>query len=205
MTSACISIAGQARNWFCDEDLVDKFLTHCIAFPYACKALLRGNQLNDSMEEGPRFLASGMLTDADLGVIIRHGKPPFVCLEIMRRTMHEAICDPDGCDVPDEMMNGVLLSMEKNLSELNGNIGACVKINSTRMPASYSVFMRSFVIFFFILASLTWSPTLKWLTPIITGFMVFLINTVVSRLLTFCLPSSVLHSFPHFCILLTVS
>lgn len=52
MTSACVGIAGQARNWFVDEDLVDKFLTHCIVFPYACKSVLRGNLLNDPTEEG---------------------------------------------------------------------------------------------------------------------------------------------------------
>ncbi|KAL7479790.1 hypothetical protein ACHAW6_005511 [Cyclotella cf. meneghiniana] len=179
MTSACVNLAGQARNWFCDEHLVDKFLTHCIIFPYACKASLRGNPLNDSMEEGPRFLQSGMLTDADLGVILRHGRPPFACLEIMRRTMYEAFRDRDKCNIPCEIMNGVLLSMEQNLWELNLNFGACLKIKGTRMPASYTVFMRSFVIFFFVLATVTWAPTLKWLTPIITCFMVFLVNTVI--------------------------
>jgi putative membrane protein len=179
MTSACVNIAGQARNWFYDEDLVDKFLSYCIVFPYACKALLRGNQLNDTMEEGPRFLHSGMLTDADMGVIIRHGRPPFVCLEIMRRTVYEAFRHDAQCEIPPEMMNGILLSMEQSLWELNLNFGACLKINNTRMPASYTVFMRSFVLFFFVMASLTWAPTLKWLTPIITGFMVFVINTVI--------------------------
>lgn len=180
MTSACVNIAGQARTWFNDEDMVDKFLTHCIVFPYSCKALLRGNQLNDAKEEGPRFLHSGMLTDADLGVIIRHGRPPFTCLEIMRRTMLEAFRqDEDDSDIPPQMLNAIILSMEQSLWELNLNFGACLKINGTRMPASYTVFMRSFVIFFFVMANLTWAPTLKWLTPIITGFMVFVINTVI--------------------------
>ncbi|KAL7534404.1 hypothetical protein ACHAXR_005852 [Thalassiosira sp. AJA248-18] len=179
MTSACINLSGQARTWFGDEDLVDKFLTQCVVFPYACKANLRGNQLTDSSEEGPRFLHSGMLTDADLGVIIRHGKPPFVCLEIMRRTMYEALAESNGCQLPSTMHNGAFLAMEQVLWELYMNFGACRKINSTRMPASYTVFMRSFVVFFFGFASLTWPPTIKWLTPIITGFMVFLINTVI--------------------------
>ena len=179
ITSACVNVAGQVRTWFCDEDLVDKFLTHCIVFPYACKALLRGNQLNDSTEEGPRFLHSGMLTDADLGVIVRHGRPPFVCLEIMRRIIYEAFREGEDCDIPPEMMNGILLSMEQSLFELNLNFGACLKIHGTRMPASYTVFMRSFTIFFFVMATLTWAPTLKWLTPIITAFMVFVINTVI--------------------------
>jgi putative membrane protein len=178
MTSACVNIAGQARNWFADEDLVDKFLTHCIVFPYACKSVLRGNQLNDAMEEGPRFLHSGMLTDADLGIIIRHGRPPFTCLEIMRRIMFEALCQ-DERDFPPEMLNGILISMEQSIWELNLNFGACLKIGNTRMPASYTLFMRSFVIFFFAMANLSWAPTLKWLTPIITGFMVFVINTVI--------------------------
>ena len=179
MTSACVNIAGQVRTWICDEDLVDKFLTHCIVFPYACKALLRGNQLNDSREEGPRFLHSGMLTDADLGIIIRHGRPPFVCLEIMRRIIYEAFRGGEGYNIPPELMNGILLSMEQSLFELNLNFGACLKIHGTRMPASYTVFMRSFTIFFFVMATLTWAPTLKWLTPIITAFMVFVINTVI--------------------------
>ena len=137
MTSTCVNIAGQARNYFADEDLVDKFLTHCIVFPYACKALLRGNQLNDTGEEGPRFLHSGMLTDGDLGVIVRHGRPPFVCIEILRRTIYEAFCQNER-HIPPEIMNGILMSMEQGLFELNLNFGACLKINSTRMPASYT-------------------------------------------------------------------
>ena len=180
MTSACVHISGQARSWFGDDDLVDNFLTHCIVFPYSCKAVLRGNQLNDSAEEGPRFLHCGMLTDADLGVIIRHGRPPFACLEIMRHTMYQAFQQPsNNCRIPPSMYNGALLAMEEMLWELNLNFGACMKINGLKMPASYTIFMRSFIIFFFILASLSWAPTTKWLTPIIAGFMVFLINTVI--------------------------
>lgn len=41
MTSACIQLSSQARTWFGDEALVDKFLMQCIVFPYACKAVLR--------------------------------------------------------------------------------------------------------------------------------------------------------------------
>ena len=73
MTATCINVAGQALTWFEDEELIDRFLTHCIIFPYSCKACLRGNALTSSSEEGPRFLQSGMLSDADLGVIVRHG------------------------------------------------------------------------------------------------------------------------------------
>ena len=53
MSSASINLAGKARGWFGDED-ADRFLTHCVAFPYACKATLRGNPLTDASEEGPR-------------------------------------------------------------------------------------------------------------------------------------------------------
>ena len=186
MTAACVNISGQSRAWFADEELIDQFLTHCIVFPYACKAVLRGNALNNSSEEGPRFLQSGMLTDADLGIIVRHGRPPFTCLEIMRRTMHEALHqslhssnDYNQRRLPSEALNGAYIAMEESFNELYFIFGACIKINSTRMPASYTVFMRSFVFFFFILASLSWAPTIKWLTPIITCFMVFLINTVI--------------------------
>ena len=134
----------------------------------------------------PRFLQSGMLTDADLGVIIRHGRAPFTCLEILRKTMHEALLQSSHSNsnynqrrLLPETLNGAYIAMEESFLELYLNFGACNKINSTRMPASYTVFMRSFVIFFFVLASLSWAPTIKWLTPIITGFMVFLINTVI--------------------------
>lgn len=184
MTATCVKVAGQSLAWFADEDLIDRFLTHCIVFPYACKAFLRGNALNSSPEEGSRLLQSGILTDADLGVIVRHGFAPFSCIEIMRRIMHEALLKSHSNHynqrrLPPEALNGALLAMEQSFSELYFNFGACCKINSTRMPASYTVFMRSFVLFFFILASLSWAPRIKFLTPIITGFMVFLINTVI--------------------------
>lgn len=179
MTSACVNLSGQARTWFGDEDLADRFLAHCVVLPYAAKAVLRGNQLTDPKEEGPRFLHSGMLTDADLGAIVRHGRPPFACLEIMRRCACEALREENGCVLPSEMLNGAFLAMEQSIWELNLNFGACLKIHSTRMPASYTVFMRSFVLFFFFLASLAWAPSTQWFTPIITGFSVFLINTII--------------------------
>jgi hypothetical protein len=188
MTSVCVNLAGQAQDWFADVELIDRFLTHTIIFPYACKAALRGNALNGSSEEGPRFLQTGLLTDADLGVIIRHGRAPFTCLEIMRRALHEALLlqSSHSSDntfnrrlLPSETLVGAYLAMEESFAELYLNFGACSKINSTRMPASYTVFMRTFIIFFFVLASLSWAPTIKWLTPILVGFMVFLINTVI--------------------------
>ena len=179
MTATCVNVAGQCLTWFADEELIDRFLTHCIVFPYACKAVLRGNALTSSSEEGPRFLQSGMLTDADLGVIVRHGTfPPFTCIDIMRRTMQEELLQSHS-KLSSEAVNGAYLAMENSFNELYFNFGACAKIKSTQMPASYTVFMRSFVFFFFIFSTLSWAPTIKYLTPIITCFMVFLINTVI--------------------------
>lgn len=182
MTSSCVHIVGMARAYFGDEELVDTLLTHCIVFAYASKAVLRGHQLIDAAEEGPRLLHSGMLSDAEIGTITRHGKPPFVCLEIMRRIVHLALQEENNCKVSSAMLSGSLLSFEHNIYDLNLCFGACMKISSTRMPGTYTNFMRSFVILFFILASVTWAPTLKWLTPIITGLMVFLINTTTKVL-----------------------
>ena len=187
MTATCVNVSGQALTWFADEELLDRFLTHCIIFPYACKAVLRGNALTSSSEEGPRFLSSGMLTDADLGVIVRHGTfPPFTVIDIMRRTMHEELLkyhyhanNYDHRRLPPEAVNGAYLAMENSLNELYFNFGACAKIKSTQMPASYTVFMRSFIFLFFVFATLAWAPIIKYLTPIITGFMVFSINTVI--------------------------
>eukprot|EP00581_Thalassiosira_minuscula_P001465 CAMPEP_0183748886 /NCGR_PEP_ID=MMETSP0737-20130205/68002_1 /TAXON_ID=385413 /ORGANISM="Thalassiosira miniscula, Strain CCMP1093" /LENGTH=588 /DNA_ID=CAMNT_0025984629 /DNA_START=826 /DNA_END=2589 /DNA_ORIENTATION=- len=180
MTSAIVQLAGQARVWFDDndhEELVDRFLTQCVVFPYACKASLRGNSLNDAVEEGPRFLECGMLSDADIGTLMRHGRPPFACLQILRRIMCEAL-RVNG-HLPPTVLNGAFLAMEQILWELNSTFGACNKINSTRMPASYTIFMRSFIIFFFILANVSWAPTIGWLAPISTCFMVFMISTVI--------------------------
>lgn len=177
MTATCVNVAGQALTWFADDELIDRFLTHCIIFPYACKAVLRGNALTSSSEEGPRLLSSGMLTDADLGVICRHGTfPPFSCIDIMRKTMHEELLKTR---LPSEAVNGAYLAMENSFNELYFNFGACAKIKSTQMPNGYSIFMRSFVFFFFIFATLSWAPTTKYYTPIIVGFMIFLINTVI--------------------------
>jgi hypothetical protein len=61
MTSVCVNLAGQANAWFVDDELIDRFLTHCIVFPYACKAVLRCNELNSSSEEGVRILSHYLL------------------------------------------------------------------------------------------------------------------------------------------------
>ena len=179
MTSACVNLAGQARGWFGDEDLVDRFLTQCVVFPYACKAVLRGNPLDHPSEEGPRFLRCGALAAADLGALARDGGAPFLCLESLRRTSLEALREPAGCLLPASALAGAFLATENVLWELHLNFGACLKINGTRMPASYAVFVRSFVIFFFALAGLSWAPAMRWLAPVVTGFVVFLINTVI--------------------------
>ena len=90
--------------------------------------------------------------------------------------MHEELLKTQ---LPPEAVNGAYIAMEASLNDLYYNFGACAKIKSTQMPAGYTVFMRSFVFFFFILTTLSWAPTTKFMTPIITGFMVFLINTVI--------------------------
>ena len=40
-----------------------------ITFAYACKALLRGNSLDDEEEEGARLVEEGLLSQAELDVI----------------------------------------------------------------------------------------------------------------------------------------
>mmetsp|Transcript_37631 Transcript_37631/g.90741 ORF Transcript_37631/g.90741 Transcript_37631/m.90741 type:complete len:413 (-) Transcript_37631:92-1330(-) len=179
MTAACVQIAGQARTFFGDEVLVDRLLLHLVVFPYASKAVLRGNLLKSSLEEGPRFLESGMLTSDGLNIITRHGIPPFTCLDIIRRTTCEALQKQNECVLPSAVLGGAFLAMEQSIYELVLTFGACLRIKSTKMPSSYNMFMRSFVIFYFVLASLHWAPTIKWLTPILVLFLVFLINTVI--------------------------
>ena len=61
---------------------------------------------------------------------------------------------------------------------MNLSAGACLEINS-QMANDHTTFLQSLVIVFFAFASLAWAPTVKWLTPIITGCMVFLINTTI--------------------------
>lgn len=180
MTSALVNLSGQARTWFRDDGLADFILAQCVIFPYACKAVLRGNKLTDPLEGGTALVAGGIAMDADLDAITQHGQPPFACLEVIRRAACDGLQeDAAGCRLPSAALGGALLSLENTLWEANLNFGACLKLKNTKMPTSYHVFMNTFGMFYFALASLVWAPALRWFTPIITGFMMFLINTII--------------------------
>ena len=104
MTAVYIQLSGQAHNWFGEEDRMDRFLTHCILFPYACKAVLRNKEFTDVLEEGGTVLRSGLLTEAKLGMTVQHAGP-HACTDIMCRMFHEALGKRNTSRLPNDTSN----------------------------------------------------------------------------------------------------
>mmetsp|Transcript_4203 Transcript_4203/g.6375 ORF Transcript_4203/g.6375 Transcript_4203/m.6375 type:complete len:469 (+) Transcript_4203:86-1492(+) len=180
MIYASIHTAQQGRSWIRDEELVEDFLVYCILFSYTCKAMLRGNSLAHEAEEGPELVKSGMLSQQELDDIVECGWQPMCCIERLRDIMNRALNDPKGTNLIGEgMRNGAMKSMEDSFRVLATNLGACLKVKSAGLPLTYDLFTSIFIHVFFVVANLAWAPTMLWYTPIVTGVIVFLMNTVV--------------------------
>ncbi|KAL7524285.1 hypothetical protein ACHAWF_000891 [Thalassiosira exigua] len=182
MVAAIANAASQGMLWFGDGKgggLAKEFMTYCVIFPYACKATLRGNLLDEEPEEGQRFLRRAMLTEEELTFLMEGPTPPFVCVDVMRGLILESFKRENGCNLPSSVRQGAFLALEKTLYELVLAIGGCLRIKSTKMPASYTIYMRSCVIFYLILASFVWAPTVHWLTPFLVAFVTFFMDFVI--------------------------
>jgi len=88
---AAVHTAQQGSIFIKDDAMRDKFMAYCIVFPYACKAMLRGNSLGDSVEEGKRLVQGMLITQEELEDIESSNWQPHYCIDVLRAILYESI------------------------------------------------------------------------------------------------------------------
>ena len=75
---------------------------------------------------------------------------PFVCASVMQPDALDFCERNDACKLPTEMHNGPLMIMERTFFKLNMTFRALLRINGTGIPTTYTVLMRTIVVFFYL-------------------------------------------------------
>ena len=87
-----IRICQQSRLWIHDEQLNDRIDCLAITFPFACKAILRGNSIDDEEEDGLALVSRGILAYEELDVIKKgNAWQPYYCIDALRATVNEGL------------------------------------------------------------------------------------------------------------------
>jgi len=179
---ATIHCAQQGKCWINDDELSSRFLAINIVFAYASKALLRGNSLSSEEEEGPHLVSSGLIQQEELNFIHNQaGWEPYYCIDVMRAITNQAWSHTkNGCTLEDPSARvAAYKALEDSIRDLATSIGPCIKVKATGLPLSYDTFMRIVIDVFSMGASLAFSSTLFWSTPVVICIMFFFMELVI--------------------------
>lgn len=173
-------LSQQGAAWIRHPHIRDRFLTYCICFPYASKAVLRGNNFAHDMEEGRYLMRQGLLSVDELDDIASESRHPHVCIDMMRALMNRALEKEDGLTVRGEgARDACLTSIENTIADLAEAIGALNRLKQTGLPGMYNYFVTYNTILFVVFSNLGWSVLMGWYAPVVTGFIVFVMSSLV--------------------------
>ena len=172
IVSSSLELGMMNRRWLSDDDLMDKFSRFIVVFSYACKSLLRGKSLKDEGEDGPSLVKKGLLAQKELDIM--HEYPswqPYFCLDVIREVILQAHMTPClRLDESNKVHGQLFRCFDNTIKELNKLIGNCVRVRASGLPASYDAITMTSFIAFFLTASVVWSASIGWMTPIIVAF-----------------------------------
>jgi len=182
LASSISHVARQGSTWIQDPELRDRFVAYSITFPFACKAVVRGNNLKHADEEGKIFVEQGLLTSNELDEINNSGNCcAQTCVDMLWSIINCAIASPQGLTPSAcEIRSVVIKRMELCIGELNATVWSLKRLKTTRMPITYNYFVKFTILIFVISSNLAWAPNLGWYTPIVTFVIIFVINTFVN-------------------------
>ena len=173
-------LAQQGAAWIRHPAIRDRFLSYCICFPYASKAVLRGNNFAHEMEEGRYLQRQGLLSADELDDIAGENRHPHVCMDMMRALVNRAFEKEDGLTVRGEGgRDACLTSIEHTIADLAEAIGALNRLKQTGLPGMYNYFVTYNIILFVVFSNLGWSVLMGWYAPVVTGFIVFVMSSLV--------------------------
>lgn len=146
--------ARQGLVWMDDVKANENVVRMTIAFAYACRSHLRGHR---DLEDVDDLLSSRELANAE-----KAGHQPMFFASEMTKIVREAQ-RAKRIDAFDAMQ------MNRNVTQLVDELGACERIKKTPIPFSYVMHLRRFIVLYiltlpFALYDLGW-----WMVPSITG------------------------------------
>lgn len=182
--SRSLEMGMMNRTWFANDELQDKLSGYIIVFGYSCKSLLRGNSLKEESEDGKDLVNRRLISQNELDLM--HNNPswqPHFCLHMIREIIVQLYMIPDGkglrIDDSKNVQGEIFKCLDNTLKDLNTLIGNCVRVRASGLPASYDAITMTSCITFFIIASVVWSMSIGWMTPII----VFLASMIIMFLI----------------------
>ena len=72
-----------------------------------------------------------------------------------------------------------ILIIEESLKELATSIGGLIRVRATGLPLSFDAVLGFIFVIFFIVATLAWTPSLGWYTPIIVGVLDITVSLII--------------------------
>jgi predicted membrane chloride channel (bestrophin family) len=182
--SRSLELGMMNRTWFANDVLQDKLSGYIIVFGYSCKSLLRGKSLNEEGEDGTALVKRRLISQKELDLM--HNNPswqPHFCLHMIREIIVQLYTIPDGkglrIDDSNKVHGEIFRCLDNSLKDLNTLIGNCVRVRASGLPASYDAITMTSCITFFMIASVVWSMSIGWMTPII----VFLASMIIMFLI----------------------
>ena len=98
---------------------------------------------------------------------------PYYFLGVMREIIKNDL-ELDSTRRQDEM-----LIIEESLKELATSIGGLIRVRATGLPISFDAVLGFIFVIFFIVATLAWTPSLGWYTPIIVGVLDITVSLII--------------------------
>jgi hypothetical protein len=183
--SKSLEMAMYNRRWFANDELQDRLSGYIVVFGYSCKSLLRGKSLNeDEGGDGKDFVKRGLISQKELDLM--HSNPswqPHFCLDMIREIIVRLHMIPEGkglrIDDSNKIHGQLFRCLDNTLKDLNTLIGNCIRVRASGLPASYDAITMTSCIGFFMIASVVWSVSIGWMTPII----VFLASMIIMFLI----------------------
>eukprot|EP00567_Pseudictyota_dubia_P005184 CAMPEP_0197457160 /NCGR_PEP_ID=MMETSP1175-20131217/45285_1 /TAXON_ID=1003142 /ORGANISM="Triceratium dubium, Strain CCMP147" /LENGTH=453 /DNA_ID=CAMNT_0042991433 /DNA_START=9 /DNA_END=1370 /DNA_ORIENTATION=+ len=181
-----IDLSQMVSLWIIDREFVDRLNRLIIAFPYACKAQLRGLSITDPAESGQELVRKGILTKEVISYLDRNPcwQPKFF-LDLMRNVLAKVFLAEyekgNTLILPHKSVNKELHKpLDISIYDLEKALGDCVSVRSAGLPKSYDVLHHAFFWIYFSLAPPVWSLSIGWLTPVLTGLSASIVMTLIN-------------------------
>jgi len=181
---SAINLAQQGQCWIKDKENLRRLCCAAVTFPYACKAQLRGVSI---MEDGAYLLQRGLINPAQLEIVSkRNGWQPYYFLGAMRAAINIELENNRKANSGDgnysfrgSTTESQILIFEDSLNTLATSIGGLIRVKSTGLPMAYDLLFSIIFTIFFLIATLAWTPTLGWYTPIVIGVLRFIVKLII--------------------------
>jgi len=184
LTCNTTHVARQAASWIRDEQLKDRLLSYLITLSYACKAVLRGNDFTDPLEEGEYLVKYNLISNKELDDFRKHKQScDKACVNMIWILFNKCISEPNALISNDQdFVETFFEAMEEQIQSLGLCVGALNDLKETGMPVTYKTTTYFVIVISAVFSNYVTAPTYGWASPIVTA-AVFLPLLVMSTII----------------------